>query len=785
MSNLSIQSIFDVPAFSSAFASCGLPLAQTTAATSQTSTSKESQPTEQESESGETNMISDLGLILVVAGIATVLFKRLKQPVVLGYILAGFLVGPHFGYFPTIVDEANVDFWAELGIIFLLFSLGLEFSFKKLMNVGGSAAVTVLVIVAGMMTTGYFAGQMMGFTNISSLFLGAMLSMSSTTIILKALNDLNLSHRRFTPQVLAVLIVEDLFAVILMVILSSIAINNRVSGGDLLWSVMKLSFFLILWFLVGVYVIPTFLKRQRRYLTDELLLVLSVGLCFMMVIFSNYSGFSSALGAFVMGSILAGTSEAERIERVISPVKDLFGAIFFVSVGMMVDPHILTTYTGPILILSVIVIVGMIVFGTGGMLITGQPLRIAIESGFSLTQIGEFSFIIATLGTSLGVLNSNLYPIIVSVSVITTFFTPYFIKLSDPFSRWAERKMPARLTALINRYSQSLTHNESEVMQLWKQAVKRTVWRILIYSVVLVAILQISKHMLAPFMDRFMGEDAARTVTVTITITAMAPFLLALCYPSMKKWERTKLQSSVRSNVPFFAMRLARIVIAFSFLVYFLSSAYSQAMAITISAALFALILIYFSKAVRKHMSYIENVFIDNLNERELRRSGKNNNLVSDMHLAYVNVGYNCPFVGERLSSSNIGREFGVNVASIQRGDSVIPIPGGSTRIFPGDTLGVVGTDEQIQHLLEAIEQPDKKAADENVDIDFTSVVLSDKSPLAGKRVDEVDLRGQYSVMLVAIERSGNYEKPHADSVLMAGDNLWVVGDKRKIPTLA
>lgn len=781
MSSFLQQTPFSIPAFNAAFHASALPLAQTTTATTQTVSEKPQQQASDSHTDRETSMISDLGLILVVAGIATVLFKRLKQPVVLGYILAGFLVGPHFGYFPTVVDEANINFWSELGIIFLLFSLGLEFSFKKLLNVGGSAAVTVLVIVAGMMLTGYTAGRLMDFTNISSLFLGAMLSMSSTTIIMKALGDLNMSHRRFTPQVLAVLIVEDLFAVILMVILSSIAVNNSVSGEDLLWSVFKLSFFLILWFLVGVYVIPSFLKRQRRFLTDELLLVFAIGLCFIMVIFSTYSGFSSALGAFVMGSILAGTSEAERIERVVAPVKDLFGAIFFVSVGMMVDPHILSTYTVPILILSVIVIVGMIVFGTGGMLITGQPLRIAIESGFSLVQIGEFSFIIATLGTSLGVINSTLYPIIVSVSVITTFFTPYFIKMSDPVDRWAEKHLPARLMALITRYSQSSTRNESEVTVLWKKAVKRTVWRLLIYSVVLVAIIKVSEHLLEPLMASLLAAGPAKIVSISITLGAMAPFLLALCYPNTKKWERTKLKSSVRSNVPFIAMRLVRIVMAMGFLVYYLMSTYSHTLAISIGAAVFVLVLIYFSKSVRKHMSYIENVFIDNLNERELRRSGRNNNLVSDMHLAYVKVGYNCPFVGERLASSNIGRHFGVNVASIQRGERIIPIPGGSTRIFPGDTLGVVGTDEQIQRLLEAIEQnPDgANDSDNNVDIEFTSVLLSEESPLAGKRVGDIDMRGRYSAMLVSIEHAdGSFETPTADSQLLAGDNIWLVGDK-------
>ena len=423
-----------------------------------------------------TGLISDLALILIVAGIATVVFKRLKQPVVLGYIVAGFLVGPHFGYFPTVIHESNIEFWAELGIIFLLFSLGLEFSFKKLMNVGGSATVTTLFSVTGMIVAGYFAGKLMGFSFISSLFLGGMLSMSSTTIIMKALDDLNMRHRRFAPQVLAVLIVEDLIAVILMVLLSSIAINNSVSSEELLWSVMKLSFFLILWYVVGVYAIPSFLSRQRRFLSDELMLVLCIGLCFLMVITSTYAGFSAALGAFLMGSILAGTSEAERIEKLTAPVKDLFGAVFFISVGMMVNPHVLGEFWMPIVILSLLVIVGKFIFGVMGMLVGGQPLRIALQSGLALPQIGEFSFIIATLGMSLGVIDSNIYPIIVSVSVITTFFTPYFIKASDPICAWAERGAPQWLSQWIGRYSEQSTRNESEIKLLWKDVARRNIW---------------------------------------------------------------------------------------------------------------------------------------------------------------------------------------------------------------------------------------------------------------------------------------------------------------------
>ena len=637
-----------------------------------------------------------------------------------------------------------------------------------------------------MMTCGYIAGKAMGFSSISSLFLGAMLSMSSTTIILKALNDLNMSHRRFAPQVLAVLIVEDVFAVIMMVVLSSIAVNNTVSGEELLKSVGKLAFFLVMWFLVGIYVIPSFLSKQRKYLTDELMLVLSVGLCFMMVIFSSYSGFSSALGAFVMGSILAGTSASERIEKLITPVKDLFGAIFFVSVGMMVDPHILTTYAIPILLLSGVVIVGMILFGTAGMLLSGQPLRIAIESGFSLTQIGEFSFIIATLGMSLGVIDSNLYPIIVSVSVITTFFTPYFIKLSDPVDRWLEKHLPRGLMRLLSNYSESTTKNESEFTALWKKILKRSLTRILIYSVVLVAVLVLSKYAIFPLAEDLGGEVWGELIAVGITLLLMAPFLLALCYPSAKKWEKEKLQTTVKSNVPFFAIRFVRVIIAFGFLVFFLLSVYSHAIVVTLLIAIATLAAILVSKSVRRHINKIENKFIDNLNERELRRSGRNNNLVSDMHLAYIDVTQSSPIAGQRLADSAIGKRFGVNVVDIQRGDLQIPIPTGDTRIFPGDTLGVVGTDEQIQRMLQYVEkQSSDITTSDDVEIDFTSIELSPTSAVAFKKVGEVDFRGKYSVMVVSVQHpDGTFEKPRADTLLQPGDNVWVVGDKKKIKQL-
>lgn len=407
------------------------------------------------------SLILDLAFILLLGAVVTVLFKWIKQPVVLGYIVAGFLASPQFTYLPSVASDANIHFWAEIGIVVLLFSLGLEFSFKKLVNSGGSAVVTALIIVVGMMGAGYVVGYAMGFSSINCLFLGGMLSMSSTTIIIKAFTDLGLRQKKFASQVLAVLIVEDLFAVVMMVILSSIAAGNSVEGIELVYSVAKLVFFLVIWFLVGTYVLPSAFKSVSRFLNSETLLIVSMGLCLGMAVFSVYCGFSLALGAFVMGSILAGTSYAERIEHVVTPVKDLFGAVFFISVGMMVNPAVIANYWPSILLLSAVVIVGMIVFGTFGMLVTGQTLRVAIQSGFSLTQIGEFAFIIATLGMSLGVLDASLYPIIVAVSVLTTFTTPMFIKMSLPVCEFVERHLPGRLRFLIDRYQKNVSQEQA------------------------------------------------------------------------------------------------------------------------------------------------------------------------------------------------------------------------------------------------------------------------------------------------------------------------------------
>ncbi len=732
------------------------------------------------SEEDHTNgLIADLAWILLLGAIVTLLFKKMKQPVVLGYILAGFLASPKFEYLPSISNLDNISFWADLGIVVLMFSIGLEFSFKKLMNSGSSAIVTALIIITGMTFAGFGVGYILGLNTINCIFLGGMISMSSTTIIMKSLDDLGLRQKKFASLVLAVLIIEDLFAVLMLVLLSSLAMGD-VKGIELLYSIGKLIFFLIIWFLVGVYVIPTFLTKMRSYLNDETLLVVAMGLCFSMAVFSVTCGFSLELGAFVMGSILAGTVMAERMERVIGPVKNLFGSVFFISVGMMVDPHVLTQYWWEILILALVVITGMIIFGTLGMLVTGQNLKVAMESGFTLTQVGEFSFIIASLGMSLGVLNESLYPIIVAVSVLTIFTTPYFIKMADGAYAGVEKHLPRGLNFLISRYSKQVV-DSNETKQLWIAIIKRYVWRILLYSVILLAEILFSRTFLFPLMEDYIPRWGNLAATV-ITIAGMLPFLVAMSFSTTKPDERIRLHRSASFyDVPLVAMRIVRYLLALFFITYFTTLAYSSITGWLVGGGCFILIMVFASTKLMQRYNRMEERFMNNLNSRENTRLGTNNNLVDDMHQAYIQIGQCAPFVGDKIKDSRLRDDYGVSISSIQRGDDYMPLPSPMARIFPGDILGVIGSDDQLKKLnedIEAFEQACCSVAPTQHKAELKSIRLTDSSPIVGMPLGKTNIQKDYYSMIVKVQRGEDeFIQPGADMVLRPGDAIWVVGD--------
>ena len=447
-------------------------------------------------------MISDLALILMVAGVVTLIFKRLKQPLVLGYIVAGFLVSPNMPYTASVVDMANVHLWADIGVMFLLFSLGLDFSFKKILKMGASPVISAITIIFCMMMLGIVVGHIFSWGKMDCIFLGGMLAMSSTTIIYKAFDDLGLRQQQFAGMVMSVLILEDILAIVMMVMLSALASGSEMGGGQLLQSVIRIAFFLILWLVVGIFAIPLFLRRVRRLINNEVLLIVALGLCCAMAVFSTKVGFSSAFGAFIMGSILAETIEAERIEKLVEPVKNLFGAVFFVSVGMLVDPKILVEYALPIICLVLTIIVGQSLFGTISFMLGGQSLKSAMRCGFSMSQIGEFSFIIASLGLSLGVIGKFLYPVVVAVSVITTFLTPYMIRLATPAYNNLEKHLPNKLIKSLNQLAMGNTHSQEE--SLWKRLLRQMAINTIVYSILTSASIALMFAFVLPFTRKML-----------------------------------------------------------------------------------------------------------------------------------------------------------------------------------------------------------------------------------------------------------------------------------------
>lgn len=472
-------------------------------------------------------LIIDLTLIMIYAGITTLMCKKFKQPIVLGYVLAGILAGPYFNLLPTVKDKEDLTLWADIGVIFLLFGLGLEFSFKKMVNVGKSALITSSLNIIIMLFLGYNTGLLLGWSTMDSFFLGSMISMSSTTIIIKAFNDLNIKKQRFTDLVFGVLIVEDLVGILLLVLLPTIAMGSNIDGIGLALSTSKLIFFLILCFITGIYLVPTLLDKIHNLISDEMLLLITISLCFGMVLLATVSGFSSALGAFIMGSILSETAIIERIEKNLQPLKDLFGAVFFVSVGMMVNPEMFITYAKPIFVITIIVITGKVICSCFGFIASGQTLKTSIYGGFSLAQVGEFAFIIASLGMGLGVLSEKVYPIIVAVSVITTFLTPLMIKSSDISYKKITKFMPEKWANYINKNSNlsQPTHSEE---RLWSALFKNYAIRLSIFSIILYSIIVVAT-ILRPYLRELVPYRIPANIIMTFfTFLIMAPFLKAL-----------------------------------------------------------------------------------------------------------------------------------------------------------------------------------------------------------------------------------------------------------------
>ena len=743
-------------------------------------------------------LINDLAYILVSAGIVTIVFKRLKQPLVLGYIVAGFLVSPHMPYTASVVDTENVHLWADIGVMFLLFSLGLDFSFKKILKMGASPIISTVSIIFCMSMLGIVVGHGFGWSRMDCIFLGGMLAMSSTTIIYKAFDDLGLRQQQFAGMVMSVLILEDILAIVMMVMLSAIASGNNPDGGQMLGSVVKIGFFLVLWLVVGIFAIPVFLRKVRSIVNDEVLLIVALGLCCAMAVFSTKVGFSSAFGAFIMGSILAETVEAEHIEHLVEPVKNLFGAIFFVSVGMLVNPQILVDYALPILTLVLTILIGQSVLGTVSFMLGGESLRSAMRCGFSMAQIGEFSFIIASLGLSLGVIGDFLYPVVVAVSVITTFLTPYMIRLAVPAYGALEKRLPGKLITLLNHLSMS--HPASTKRNKWKQLLTQMTVNTLIYSILTSAAITVMFTFFLPFMREVLPgwqlHWYANAITGVLTVLLIAPFLRAMVMKKNRSPEfRALWDESNVNRLPLLFTILVRVVIAVAFVFYichFLSR-FSSAVIITIGLVAVALIVV--SRSVKQRSIKLERLFILNLRSREIEAqvSGRKRPLYEgrlldrDVHMAEVAVPMNSQWMGGTLKQLDLGRKYGVHVSSILRANFRLNIPDGDYVIFPGDRLEVIGSDDQLRLFAQAAktEVIGEDFNLENREMKLRQLILGDGSPFIGKTLIDSGIRSLYSCMVIGLEEGQENLSPvNPRRVFQEGDILWVVGEQESLDAL-
>ena len=741
-------------------------------------------------------LINDLALILIVASTVTLLFKKLKQPLVLGYIMAGFIVSPHMPYTMSVMDTVDIKTWADIGVMFLLFSLGLDFSFKKILKMGITPVITTLTIIFAMMTLGIVVGHAFDWKRMDCIFLGGMLAMSSTTIIYKAFTDMGLRQQKFAQPVMSVLILEDILAIVMMVMLSAIASGNNPDGGEMIGSVMKIGFFLVLWFVVGIFAVPLFLRSTRKLINNETLLIVSLGLCCLMAVVSTKVGFSSAFGAFVMGSILAETIEAAKIEKLVAPVKDLFGAVFFVSVGMLVDPNIIVEYAVPIAVLVLTILLGQSIFGTFGFLIGGQSLKSAMRCGFSMAQIGEFSFIIASLGLSLHVTGEFLYPVVVAVSVITTFLTPYMIRLSVPSYNVLERHLPKPWVRALNNIT--LSHPSSAPKSNWHSLIAQMARITIIYSILSVATIALMLTFFLPFIRRMMPGMHwwANGICGVLTVMFIAPFLRAIVMKKNHSEEFRALWNDSRSNrMPLLVTILVRLIIASAFVFYICNylTRFTNALMMTIALAVVGIMIL--SRGLKKQSIKMERMFVQNLRSRDIEQQVlglkkplyEGHLLDRDIHISEIEIPENSTWSGLCLADLRLSNRFGIHVSSILRGHRRINIPGGDDIVFPGDKLQVIGSDSQLAaaHAALAVDiEPDDPDIEKR-EMRLSQIIIDKHSPFVGKTLPETGLRSEFNCMVVGREEGKeNLSMVGATYKMRLGDILWIVGEDEALRRL-
>ncbi|MFL5813015.1 MAG: cation:proton antiporter [Bdellovibrionia bacterium] len=741
-------------------------------------------------------LIRDLAIILAIASVVAFIFQRIRQPVVLGYIVAGMIVGPSLR---LVSDLPSIRTWADLGVIFLMFTLGLEFSFRKLSKVGISAGLTAVFETSCMMLLGFATGRfLLHWAYRDSIFLGAMLSISSTVIILKALEEMGLKTRRFSEMIFAVLIVEDLIAILILVVLSTLGATRGFSGLDFLVSILQLILVIGGWFLAGYFIVPRFIRWVGATGSSEVLTLIALGLCLSLVVFAAYFGYSVALGAFVMGSILAESTESSRIIERMEPLRDVFAAIFFVSVGMLIDPKAAIENWPTILLITGILILAKVIFVTIGAVLTGQTLRTSIQVGFGLGQIGEFSFIIVGLGHSLGITNPRLYPIAVTVSLFTAFTTPYMIRVSHRFAVWLEKMLPIQVRDGLSRYAawtQERRANRAHTKEFY-QLLFRWLLNGLIVSIAFVLTAEI-------VLPRLSAEPWSRAIVFSVSwmigVVFSAPFIWAMFHvfrdfklhtiPNLDPNQESQLPSAPPRGGTLLISRIATVIWIGLLSLEFFPARYALAFISAINALLF----VAFYPQLEGSYRWFENRFLSAFAPTPKTKPVPDvlRDLTPwDAHLVRIKVHPNAPLVGNTLADTQMRKRYGVSVVAIQRGVQTLVAPKPDQIIFPKDELLVLGTDDQIDTLRPIIERPpglaDRFAGARAIEgYQLKNLFISERSPLLNCTLREAAIREDFGALVVGVER--NHRRiinPDSNMKLQPGDIVWIVGEREKLDVL-
>ncbi|MDO4531739.1 MAG: cation:proton antiporter [Bacillota bacterium] len=746
------------------------------------------------------NMITDLAVMLLTAGFVTILFKKINQPLILGYILAGFLISPYFPLFFNVEDMTSIHLWSEIGVIILMFYIGLEFNLLKLAQMGGTAVTSALVKILGVILTGFFVGQLLGFSTFNCIFLGCMLSISSTAVIQKSFEEMGIKNEKYAQLVMGTLIIEDILAIFMLVILSTISVSQNVSGPELVINLSMMLCYLVVWLILGIYTLPVFLNKVIDLMTDEMLLILSLGVCFGMVLIANFLGFSSELGAFLAGSLLAGTMHAERIEHITKGVKDMFVSIFFLSVGMMVDPAAIASYAPMIILITIVAVISKLIFATMGMVLSGQTMHTAIKSGFSLAPIGEFSFIIASLGVSLGVMDAHLYPIIVSAAVITTFLTPFLIKNSDRSIAFVYNRLPEALVTKLNQYTSS-DQTEDAADQDWNAYIRRYISRIGIYGIIMLVASISGIKWLQPFLLETMGEFPSELLTTAGIFLIIAIFIRPMMDPHNNHY--TCLWLKKKSNhLPLMVMTFLKLVLVSSIAIMPLYVFFDLPLwVLVIICSVYVLIM---AKSEFFCVPYLtlETTFLRNLNERIIENASKEGNtqhawLNEELYIISVRAPEDADYLGVPLASLQWGKRFNVYVVKIKHGEKQIILPGPKVMIQPRDKVYVLGDLKAIENFyrLVNIEPPhpprtlkefmDSGYADSSNALAICAIQVTGTEAYVNKPLRAGIIRSKWHCAVLGLQKDGYpIIMPDSNTVIRKNDLIWVMGSNTYVGAL-